>query len=289
MRRVLLITTAIFFLASSLEAQPRKGVHEVGPSLGISSFFGDLGGADRQGRGLFFDFDVDATKPAFGLLYRWNINKLVAFRAQVYYAYVSGNDAYTTFRPRAQRNLHFQSEIIEGTVVFELNLAKFEIGTDNKFAPYVFVGIGAFSMNPQALDDRTGEWVDLQPLGTEGQNLVRYPDREPYALTQMVVPYGAGFKFGVTPNWALALEFAPRLTFTDYIDDVSKTYVTHVSFESAYFADRSGDGILYVEGNQRGDPSHNDSYFFGGLLSLTYKIGSKPKRYTCPKFNLGNN
>ena len=286
MRKGLLLVCALAFLAMDSQAQKKKKVHEVGPSLGISSFFGDLGGSDKRGQSFFFDFDVDATKPAFGILYKYNINRYFAFRAQFFYAYVSGDDKYTNFQPRRQRNLHFQSVLYEGSVVLEMNLSKFEVGTDNKFAPYVFAGIGIFQFNPQGFDSTTNEWVDLQPLGTEGQNLARFPDREPYELTQIVVPYGAGFKFSVTQSWALGLEFAPRMTFTDYIDDVSKTYVDHVSFTSAYFADRSGDGIIYTEGNQRGDPSHNDSYFFGGLLSLTYKIGSKSKRYECPKFNL---
>lgn len=285
---VLLCFIGLFCWDLSAQGPKKEKVHEVGPSLGISVFFGDLGGADQAGRAFFFDFDVDATKPAFGVIYKYNINKIFAIRASMFLAYISGDDKLTEFAARRQRNLHFQSQLIEGAVQLEINLAKFEVGSDNRFAPYLFAGVGFMSFNPQAFDSTINEWVDLQPLGTEGQNLTRYPERDPYALTQLVIPYGAGFKFGITPSWALGLEFAPRLTFTDYMDDVSKTYVDHSSFESRRFADRSGDDVMFIEGNQRGDPTNNDSYFFGGLLSLTYKIGSKQKSYECPKFNLGN-
>lgn len=288
--RILLLVLAVLCMASSDSfAQKKKKpgkkekVHEFGPSLGVSAFFGDLGGADRRSRGFFFDFDVDATRPAAGLIYRFNFSKRMALRASAFMAYVSGDDKFTDYEPRRNRNLHFRSHLLEGAVVFELNLARFEVGSENRFAPYLFGGIGLFNFNPQAYDSTNDAWVDLQPLGTEGQNLLRYPDRQPYDLTQLCVPYGFGFKFGVTPNWALGFEFAPRITFTDYIDDVSKTYVRHTQAEVREFADRSADDISYSEGAQRGDPSNNDAYFFGGLLSLTYKIKSKNDQYKCPK------
>lgn len=287
MKYAILILTLLFMCSFQAEAQKKKkpgkkSYSEFGPSLGISTFFGDLGGADRSGRGFFFDLDVDATKPAFGILYRYNFNKRIALRFQGFYAFVGGDDKFTNYEPRRNRNLSFQSQIIEISAVAELNLAKFEIGTDDRFTPYIFAGVGVFTFDPQG-QDADGNWVRLQPLGTEGQNLTRYPDRTPYELTQIVVPYGAGFRYGVTPNWALGLEFAPRMTFTDYIDDVSKTYVRHNQMEAALLADKSGDDVIYTEGAQRGDPTNNDSYFFGGLLSLTYKIGTKKKPYKCPK------
>ncbi len=42
---------------------------EVGFSLGASNFWGDLGGANRKGRALFWDTEISATRPVLGLFY----------------------------------------------------------------------------------------------------------------------------------------------------------------------------------------------------------------------------
>src|SRR5690606_13448162 len=67
--------------------------------------------------------------------------------------------------------------------------------------------------------------VFLKPLSTEGQGLPQYPDRKPYKLTQFAIPFGAGVKFRVSRNTVLAYEVGLRKIFTDYLDDVSTTYV----------------------------------------------------------------
>ncbi len=84
------------------------------------------------------------------------------------------------------------------------------------------IGIGIFTFNPEA---RFGgdEWIDLQPLGTEGQWLAdpenRYP--EPYELTQFNIPFGGGLRFRLSRRWDMEVEIGWRKTFTDYLDDVA--------------------------------------------------------------------
>lgn len=52
-----------------------------------------------------------------------------------------------------------------------------------------------------------------------------FPFREKYRLYEFAVPFGVGFKMALTERWNLGLEYGARWTFTDYLDDVSKTYV----------------------------------------------------------------
>ncbi|HMC98987.1 MAG TPA: hypothetical protein VKH37_02510, partial [Ferruginibacter sp.] len=147
-----------------------------------------------------------------------------------------------------------------------------------KFSPYLMGGVGMFHFNPQA--NLNGKWVDLQPLNTEGQGSSKYPDRTPYKLNQINIPLGVGVRTEVGSNFNLRAEFVYRMLNTDYLDDVSTTYVDPTVFDAYPTAKRNNALLLYArqkdldpsyvvtEGDQRGNPSHKDSYF-----SLNVKIG----------------
>jgi hypothetical protein len=159
---------------------------------------------------------------------------------------------------------------------------------DPRFRPYIFGGLGAFHFNPKgSLMDENGNvtWHELKPLSTEGQGFPEYPDKKPYKLTQINVPFGAGFKFLVTDKLNLGLELLYRKTFTDYMDDVSTTYIdpnyfdVYLSAADALIAKQISDktyGIVtpgvnrYDPGVQRGNPNNNDAYF-----SFLFKVGVK--------------
>jgi len=159
------------------------------------------------------------------------------------------------------------------------------------------VGIGAFHFNPEApyvpngtMQQQSellpGHYVALEPLGTEGQGTTEYPDRHYYSRIAGCFPLGSGVKYNIDKQVTVALEFGVRLTTTDYLDDVSTTYVnpsyltalygagTTQALESVYFANRNINGKnpeQSLPGNQRGDPSHLDHYVFSGI-SLVYRI-----------------
>ena len=72
--------------------------------------------------------------------------------------------------------------------------------------------------------DYYSQWIDLQPLGTEGQGTTAYPDRKKYSRTQIAIPMGGGVKISLNDNLNIAFSFSARKTYTDYLDDVSTTY-----------------------------------------------------------------
>lgn len=270
MKQILVIATLFIGLQASGQ------YHELGVMLGTASYIGDLNPNSPVPRKF---------APGGGLIYRYNFNDRIAFKGNVLYGRVYGDDAYADDAWRQNRNLSFRSDIFEFSGQIEVNFLTYEIGDRNRpSTPYLFAGISIFRFKPQA--EYNDRWIDLQPLGTEGQGLPGYDD--PYKLTQVSIPFGVGFKFNIWRSFAGSVEWGLRRTFTDYIDDVSTVYVDAAELEeqngplSQIMADRSlepmgPDGTN--RGIQRGETNHEDWYIFTGIM-LTYKIG-KP-RVKCP-------
>ena len=122
-------------------------------------------------------------------------------------------------------------------------------------------------------------WPRLQPLRTEGQGSLEYPDREPYALMQVMLPFGVGIKARLNKTFSIAIEYGFRKTWTDYLDDVSTSYVAadvirQVAADpelAVMLSDRSGEvasGYVNAPGIMRGDDSLDDWY-----ATLTFSLG----------------
>ena len=97
-------------------------------------------------------------------------------------------------------------------------------------------------------------------------------------LTQIAIPFGIGVKMNVSKKVGLGLEWGPRKTFTDYLDDVSGTYpdpLLHpfASIRSASLSDRSKHAGNNIN-KQRGNPRTKDWYFFFGV-TLSIKLNFK--------------
>lgn len=255
-------------------AQPSKKSTEVGLFLGGSYYIGDL-----SPLGHFNQF----TQPAGGILVRHNINPRFAVRASVLVGSVQGADSISNSTWQKQRNQSFRSDVYEFSGQLEFNFLDFEIGNDYKrFSHYIFIGLGGFRYNPQGLVNDT--WVDLQPLGTEGQGLPNGPDKRKYKLTQLSVPVGVGVKIGLSKYITLGFEWGMRKTFTDYIDDVSTRYYDPAVLaakrgaNAAHFSDKSigNDPNFNNIGRQRGNPTTKDWYNFSGVtLTVKFKEGRK--------------
>ena len=128
-------------------------------------------------------------------------------------------------------------------------------------------------------ENANGEWVDLQPLSTEGQGTTSFPDRKKYMLAQFAIPFGGGFKFSLNKVSNIILEYSIRKTFTDYLDDVSTTYpgenVLRPEFgnESVYMSDPTGN---FIAGDQRGNSEKDDWYSYIGI-TISFKLNDNNK------------
>jgi Domain of unknown function (DUF6089) len=269
--------------------------------FGASNFLGELGGANQIGTHFVKDFEFSMTKPSFAVGYRYKFNPRFAVKGGFYYNLLSGDDKTTQEPYRKNRNLSFRSHVYELSVQAELYFTREQKGHLYKIKNakgrkafnvqgYAFVGIGGFYFNPQA--KYKGQWVNLQPLGTEGQGLPDGPKK--YSLFQFCIPYGLGAITALNREWFLGLEAGIRKTFTDYLDDVSGVYYDNDVLRSergdmaANLADPSlhnyppelgGDATganQSAKGEQRGQPKYKDAYMFINL-TLTYKLPNKKK------------
>jgi hypothetical protein len=264
---------------------------EAGLGLGITNYTGDLTSDSRR----FYGQNSGLGLSGF---VRYNFSHLVALRLQAAHMQLEGSDAISPIASIRARNLSFQTGVTEFALIGELNLPGYApYNLAMPLSPYIFAGIAAFRFDPKAAYN--GEQVRLQPLGTEGQGL---PDRpEPYARTSISIPMGLGIKYAVTDKLNLGLEIGTRLSFTDYLDDVSSTYMSHPELLAgngelaAALGNRSGEllggePIVVPTGTQRGDNHRRDWYLMAGLTvswnfldnGLVGSRGRYRKKAGCP-------
>jgi hypothetical protein len=272
--------TVIFFfgLFANISAQTFYIWTEFGFAGGATQYFGDLN--DNYG--------FHHVRSNVGVFGRYNFNHYLSLRLSANYTQVGYSDSYNKNAYQNLRNLSFGSNIFEAVLQTEFNFFRFETGNlECQWTPYVTLGIGGFYYNPYTF--YMGDKYYLRPLGTEGQNFgSQYADRK-YSSFAMCFPIGVGVKWWLLPGVNMGLEITDRLTNTDYIDDVSKTYVGGNKFapdpnalNAAYFIQdpsliKSPSEPIGVEGKQRGARATKDQY-----LMLQLHLSVQLKTYKCP-------
>ena len=254
---------------SLLWAQDGDRSPYIGLLGGLSSYQGDL-------QPNSFSFSQSG---GWGSIWiRKPINGNFSVRGGVSFGNIKADDAKNRDYLKV-RNLSFYSAVKEAFLELELEFMSID---RNRFSPFVVGGISVFHFNPYTID-ASGAKVYLQPLNTEGQGLEAYPDRKPYKLYQPALSFGGGLRYALSPNMVVSVQASQRKTFTDYIDDVSSSYVDQdvlltkrgpKAVELAYRGDELPGGSGYPkEGEQRGTPTEMDWYYFAGL-SLEIKLSS---------------
>lgn len=293
-----LFVVVLLLSSTSVDAQQwRRDRAEFMFGFGATNFLGDLGGADQIGTNGMKDLDWPSTRPLGSIGYRYRTGKQNCVKGVLHVGYLHGDDALTEEPIRQNRNLNFRTPVVELGGQFEWMLTRQREGhrynlrgvngwRNINIESYVFVGVSGFWFNPQGryVD---GTWQNLRPLNTEGQGLVE--TRKTYSPVQIAIPFGIGFKYAISREWSLGLEYGMRKTFTDYIDDVSTTYFDKEEIRvqngdmAAYFSDpQLGlEPSQTVAGEQRGDPTDMDSFMYAEF-TFYYKI---PRGgFAIPKF-----
>lgn len=252
----------------SVQAQFARS--EVGVFGGVSYYVGDLNPSKH----------FLLSKPAFGIIYRYNISPRFALKINGLYGTIEGSDAIS--KANSSRNLSFKSYITDISVQIELNFLKYITGHDKyKFSPYIFAGISLFNFNPRA--QINGSWYALQPIGTEGQGTTLPNVSKRYSLTNVAIPFGLGIKYSPAKFLCIGAEWGLRKTFTDYLDDVSTVYADPVILAAenteiaAMLADRTirADGeAVNNTGLQRGNSKTKDWYSYAGIF-VQFRIKQK--------------
>lgn len=267
------------FVSAQREAVVQEG--EFGVGLGAGHYFGDLNTRAHLNR----------PKIAATAFFRKNFGNYIAVRVGASFAQLGYSDIYNTHNDyMLARNLSFNSNVWELALQGDFNFFRFMPGEPGyNFTPYVTFGVGVFNYDPFAM--LSGQKYFLRPLNTEGQGSAQYPDRKPYGSMAFSIPLGVGFKYCINESINVGFEIVHRVTGTDYLDDVSKTYVEGSLFpplpdgspSPAYLLhDRSyevGEPIGIV-GRQRGISTQKDQ-FATAIFYISFNLQS----YKCPSAN----
>ncbi len=246
---------------------------EYGITAGVAHYFGDLNNRAALNR----------PKIALGAFFRKQFGNYTALRITAHYAQLGYSDKYSENEYQRRRNLSFNTNIFEIALRGDFNFFKFNPTDPNHaFTPYATIGVGVFSYDPYAYYN--GEKIYLRPLNTEGETF--YQGRKAYGTMAICIPIGFGVKYAVTDKVNISFEISHRFTTTDYLDDVSKTYIGIDKFAAAnqqavaaILQDRSFETgtPIGVEGRQRGFSKQKDQYAIAEV-GISFNIMS----YRCP-------
>ena len=285
---VLAFTLCLY--STSFSQDEAKNFTEFGFTTGPIVALTDLGGHAGKGTTFIKDYKFQNTQLAFGAFLAVYPTPWLGFRFSANYGNVAscdcdikekGGDENTRFA----RNLDFRSIILEGTAMVEFYPTTFleddPEDVQGRLRPYGVLCLGFYHFNPQGSLEQGGNevWYDLRPLHTEGEGWI--PGKKEYSLTQLNIPMGGGIKYFFSEDVNVSFEIIYRKLFTDYLDDVSNTYIDpalfaqHLSPSQAALAiklsNKSVDGYStpgYEAGDKRGTPSNNDAYF-----TMGFKLG----------------
>ena len=249
---------------------------EFGIGIGAGHYFGDLNPHTHLNR----------PKTAASFFFRKNFSNYIALRVGATYARLGYSDKYNTYNDyMLHRNLSFNTNVWELALQGDFNFFRFMPGEPGfNFTPYITLGAGVFSYDPYAY--LRGQKIYLRPLGTEGQGIVA--GRKQYSTMALSIPFGGGFKYALNERMNVGFEILYRFTNTDYLDDVSTTYVDPNIFplnpdgsvsNAALLSDRSYEVGTPIgkPGIQRGNSRQKDQ-FVTALFTLSFNLQS----YKCP-------
>lgn len=250
--------------------------YELGMSGGGLTYIGDLN------QDMFFM----NTEGGFGTFFQITAFDRLSFNANFIYGKLSAHDKNSNRYEIQKRNLNFYTELIEFSLNTHLNLLLFNReSTKNTFTPYLSAGVSIFSFSPKT--KYMGQEYDLRSIGTEGQGLDGYSSK--YALVEWGIPLGFGIKLLIGDRLIFGLDLGYRLTFTDYLDDVSKLYLDPAELIqngniAVQLSNRTeeftGQSANYLTGTRRGDPNNNDAYLYWNIrlsFVLNKEIKSEKK------------
>ncbi|MCC5944041.1 MAG: hypothetical protein JJT94_03850 [Bernardetiaceae bacterium] len=222
----------------------RREYISAGLNISSISYFGDI-----VPRPDFLSTDLRFTRPSIGIFVQKRFRPQFTGRFAFRWGRILSADSSTADKMdgdavfRYIRNAHFRNDIFEISAIGQIDLmSAHKLNTEyfrrpKQFIPYIVGGFAAFYHNPMArapepipgdvADWDVGEWVPLQPLGTEGQGrttLAGDPIGDKYSRLQVAFPLGMGVRKRISDRIDIEFEFSYRFLLTDYLDDVSTMF-----------------------------------------------------------------
>ena len=272
----------------------QKQYNYIGFSLNAMNYFGDIVPSSS-----FASSKASFTRPGLSFVFGRRFGPRFTVQSTLSYGRLQSDDFEVAdpggenSKYRYVRNTHFRNDIIEvaGVAIFDLFKNDGSYISRVNWTPYLQIGVAGLHHNPKAKAPDTftqtgetlpeaGQWVALQPLGTEGQNtdLLLPGDAnfgaEPYSLWQFAIPFGLGARFAVGEALDFSFDISLRYLFTDYLDDVSRNYVDLGVLDgnlTKAMSDRSLEQTAVVSGEPR-DISGASTRSYVGRDGVTYTV-----------------
>jgi Outer membrane protein beta-barrel domain len=217
---------------------------------------------------------IKTPKPQINIGYRTRFDEHLSLRGEFQFYSMGASDKALGNESRSKRNLNFRARNIELSGILQYDFvrpAAFQSRYSRRpgFNFYAFGGLGLTTNNPKA--EYNGSYVALRPLQTEGVS---------YGAVQPVVPLGIGVRFTVNKDTDILIDYGYRITFTDYLDDISGAYKDQATFAPGSTAlalsDRRGEldprfndpAFRATQYKFRGNSKTKDAY---GILSVKYQ------------------
>ncbi len=178
-RFLLLIIFLSFYCFEHTYSQEKK---DLGVQLGASYYAGDY----NQGKILYQPL------PAFGIVYRYNLNTFYTLRASATYGVLRGNySSFNHYLPNLPNS--FTKQIIETEIIGEANFLTFSTKNAKKdvFSPYVILGFGGAYIGGEIIPN---------------------------------IPFGVGLKYCPIPRITVGFEWRLHKTFSDKIDNYQNVF-----------------------------------------------------------------
>lgn len=220
--KIINIFIVLFILSGfTSEAQRWKRTrYELIYGVGTNSVFGEIGGGSGKGGNIatsIKDFDIQTLLPSAAVGFRYRVTEQFAVKANLIYGLMGANDKYSKDEQRRDRGISFLSTIFEQSMQFEYSIVKERLGRRYTLSnikglknlhinTYVIAGIGGVSFNPTLKINGLSDTIPNTAVVTN------------YSKYAMVIPIGIGFKYGINRKLSLAIEYANRFCFTDYLD-----------------------------------------------------------------------
>jgi hypothetical protein len=247
--------------AQSFYSMQRPRNTAVSGGIGSSMYFGELSSPAPMDVFKLLAQNKSRYSVVFGGEYFF-LQRL-SLRSELTVFRLSEADANSENDEIRDRNLSFRSTNGELNLTASVSLLPLTQRFDrrSRINIHAFGGVALFTLKPRTTLD--GKSYTLRQFRTEGQD-------QKYSWVNVAIPVGVGLRIKTTMTTSLVLEAGYRLTFTDYIDDVSGVvrdesgkgrYPTAAELDNdpirIALANRSKDGTGLV----RGSPGTNDGYF----------------------------
>ena len=216
LRNILILILLIIFSVSEGYSQKWKlRRYEAIAGVGTAHYFGDIGGsADKNNLFGIKDIELFNTRPSAYLGIRYKVRNNMAVKANFIFGFLKGDDEGSYPESAYNRHASFTSTIFEPSAQFEFSIISEEqkyrtnamfnkrgmINNYSHYNLYAFAGVGCVFGWPKL----EGELISYQ-----------YDPKTEFGLA---FPIGLGWKYVLSSNLSIGIEFGGRLTTTDYLD-----------------------------------------------------------------------